>query len=140
MKIARQRKDFLHKTARKYIDQYAVIVVEGLNISGMIKNRHLAKSIHDASWAKFVEVLEGKAEEAGSRVVRVPPHFTTQRCSDCGDLVQKSLSVRTHVCPHCGYAEDRDVNAAKNILWAGMRPSEHNAAGCRKRAPRNRPL
>ena len=60
---------------------------------------------------------------AGHVVVRVPAHFTTQRCRRCGKYVQKSLSVRTHLCPHCGLVEDRDVNAAKNIVQAGAPPS-----------------
>jgi putative transposase len=137
LKIARQRKDFLHKTARRYVDKYSTIVVEDLNISGMVQNHHLAKSILDASWSKFIEILESKAEEAGSQVVKVSPHLTTQRCSTCRELVPKSLSVRTHICVSCGHVEDRDVNAAKNILSAWTGPSEHNVADCRKRALRS---
>ena len=57
-----------------------------------------------------------KAESAGHEVIRVNPRYTSQKCYRCGEIVQKSLSVRTHICPHCGYVEDRDVNAAKNIL------------------------
>ena len=84
----------------------------------MVKNHHLAKSIHDASWSAFLDILTDKAERAGHVVVRVPARFTTQKCSRCGEYVQKSLSVRTHICPSCGLVEDRDVNAAKNILQA----------------------
>jgi len=100
------------------VDRYGTIVVEDLNVAGMVKNRHLAKAIHDAGWSKFVKILEGKAEEAGSRVIKVPTRFTTQRCSKCGHLVPKPLSVETHRCAFCGYTENRDVNAAKNILLA----------------------
>ncbi len=67
-----------------------------------------------------------KAEEAGARVVEVPPHFTSQRCFNCGEIVQKSLSVRRHLCGSCGYEADRDVNAARNILKAGAPPSYQN--------------
>jgi putative transposase len=141
LKIARQRKDFLHKTAKRYVDDYSRIVVEELNVFGMIKNHTLAKSIHDASWAKFVEILEYKAESAGAQVVKVPAHFTTQACSNCGELVPKSLSVRTHICTSCEHVEDRDVNAAKNILdRARAGPSEGNVKGCLERAPRSRLL
>jgi len=140
LKIARQRKDFLHKVARKYAENYSTIVVEDLNVAGMVKNHHLASSIHDAGWSKFIEILEHKAESAGARVVRVPAHFTTQQCGECRKLVPKSLSVRTHTCPHCGHTEDRDVNAAKNILLAWTGPSELNVTGCRERAPRSRSL
>jgi len=112
-----------HKTARTYVDSYAVIAVEDLNVCGMVNNHHLAKSISDAGWSNFVSILDSKAESAGCRVYKVPPHFTSQRCSNCGEIVQKSLSIRTHDCSSCGYVEDRDVNAAKNILRAGARPS-----------------
>ncbi len=127
-KIARQRKDFLHKTARRYAEVYETIVVEDLNLAGMVKNRHLAKSIAEASWSKFVEILEQKAESAGARLVKVPAHFTTQQCGECRELVPKSPSVRIHTCPHCGHTADRDVNAAKNILQAWTGPSERNVA------------
>jgi putative transposase len=140
LKIARQRKDHAHKTARTYVDRYALVVVEDLNVCGLVNNHHLAKSISDAAWSNFVSILKLKAESAGVRVYRVPAHFTSQRCSNCSEIVQKSLSVRTHVCGSCGYVEDRDINAAKNILRAGARPSEANVDGRIKRSPRNRQL
>src|SRR5215469_14010464 len=120
LKINRQRRDFHFKTAKQYGERYSHICVEDLNAAGMVRNHHLAKSIHDASWSAFLDILTDKAERAGHVVVRVPARFTTQRCSGCGAYVQKSLSVRTHLCPHCGLVEDRDVNAAKNILQAGV--------------------
>jgi putative transposase len=120
LKMSRQRRDFHFKTAKQYAERYSRICVEDLNIVGMVKNHHLAKSIHDASWSAFLDILTDKAERAGHVVVRVPARFTTQKCSGCGEYVQKSLSVRTHLCPSCGLVEDRDVNAAKNILQAGQ--------------------
>jgi putative transposase len=140
LKTARQRKDFLHKVARRYVDRYGTIVVEDLNVASMVKNYRLAKAIHDASWSKFVQILEGKAEEAGSRVIKVPARFTTQRCSNCGELVPKSSSVKTHTCVFCRYVENRDVNAAKNILSAWTGPSGRNVKGCLERVPRSRLL
>jgi putative transposase len=141
LKIARQRKDHAHKTARTYVDRYAVIAVEDLGICNMLRNHHLAKAIADAGWSKFVSILDSKAESAGCRVYKVPAHFTSQRCSYCGELVQKSLSTRTHLCSFCGYLEDRDVNAAKNILLrAGARPSGANVDGSIERSPRSRLL
>ena len=140
LKVARQRKDFLHKTAKRYLGRYAVIVVEDLDTCNMVRNHHLAKAITDAGWSKFVSILELKAESAGVRVYRVPPHFTSQRCSNCGEIVQKSLSIRTHDCSSCGYVEDRDINAAKNILRAGARPSGANVDGCIERSLRSRLL
>ncbi len=129
LKISRQRRDFHFKTARHYAEQYGRICVEDLHIIGMVKNHHLAKSIHDASWSAFLDILTDKAERAGHVVVRVPARFTTQKCSRCGEYVQKSLSVRTHICPSCGLIEDRDVNAAKNILQARTPPSGTGADG-----------
>jgi len=116
LKIKRQRRDFHFKVAKHYTEQYHHIAVEDLNIDGMVKNHHLAKSIMDASWGAFLAILTAKAESAGHEVIRVNPRYTSQKCYRCGEIVQKSLSVRTHICPHCGYVEDRDVNAAKNIL------------------------
>src|SRR3989442_8165340 len=124
LKIARQRQDFHFKTAKQYTDHYRHIAVEDLAITNMVKNQHLSKSIMDAGWGEFLNILEDKAERAGHRVIRVNPRFTTQACSNCGELVQKSLSVRTHICTSCGFVADRDVNAAKNILSkAGALPS-----------------
>jgi putative transposase len=124
LKIARQRRDFHFKVAKQYTEQHGVIAVEDLAITNMVKNHHLAKSIRDASWGAFLTILEEKAARAGHQVIRVNPRFTTQACSNCGELIQKSLSVRTHMCTSCGYVADRDVNAAKNILLkAGAPPS-----------------
>jgi putative transposase len=129
LKISRQRRDFHFKTAKRYVERYSRICVDDLNVAGMVKNHHLAKSIHDASWSAFLGILEDKAERAGHQVIRVPARFTTQKCRRCGEHVQKSLSVRTHICPFCGLVEDRDVNAAKNIKQAGAPPSGTGAAG-----------
>jgi putative transposase len=128
LKIERQRRDFHFKTAKRYADAYKTIVVEELNIRALGRSR-LAKSILDASWSAFLAILGCKAASAGGQVVRVNPRFTTQQCARCGEYVQKSLSVRTHSCPSCGYVADRDVNAAQNILRAGARPSETLADG-----------
>jgi putative transposase len=88
----------------------------------MVKNHHLAKSISDASWAKFIEYVSYKAESAGKKVIFVNPRNTSQICSSCGAIVKKSLSVRVHKCPSCGLILDRDVNAAINILRLGTSP------------------
>ena len=123
LQIGRQRRDFHFKTAKHYAARYRRISVEVLNVARMVKNHALAKSIHDASWSAFLDMLTDKAERAGHVVVRVPARFTSQKCSRCGEYVQKSLSVRTHICLSCGLVEDRDVNAAKNIKQAGALPS-----------------
>ncbi|MGB6167240.1 MAG: transposase, partial [Geitlerinemataceae cyanobacterium] len=93
---------------------------EDLNVKGMVKNRKLSKSISDAGWSRFRMWLEYFGEVYGTKTVAVPPYNTSQNCSNCGKKVQKSLSTRTHVCPHCGYVADRDTNAAINILKRGL--------------------
>src|SRR5438552_1446666 len=125
LKIARQRRDHHFKVAKPYAEAYQRIAVEDLAITNLVKNHHLAKSIMDASWGAFLAILEEKAERAGHKMIRVNPRFTSQQCQKCGEIVQKSLSVRTHICPFCGYVADRDVNAAQNILSkAGAQPSD----------------
>lgn len=115
-KISNQRLNFCHKTAYSLIKSYDGLAVEALNIKGMIRNRHLAKSISDASWGMFLMILKSKAESAGRWYQEVAPNGTSQECSSCGEIVKKSLAVRVHNCPHCGLSLDRDVNAALNIL------------------------
>lgn len=119
-KVSARRTDNLHKVTRDLVNRYAVIVLEDLQIPNMVKNRRLARSIHDASWGYLTHVLTYKAEEAGGRVIKVDPRGTSQMCSACGEVVKKSLSVRVHNCPHCGLVLDRDINAARNILQAGV--------------------
>lgn len=126
LKINRQRRDHHFKTAKPYAEGYHRIVVEDLQITNMVKNHHVSKSILDASWGAFLTILSAKAESAGHEMIRVNPRFTSQKCFQCREVVQKSLSVRTHICPHCGYIADRDVNAARNILKAGAPPSGAN--------------
>jgi putative transposase len=129
LKINRQRRDHHFKTAKPYAEGYQRIVVEDLQVTNMVKNHHLSKSILDAGWGAFLAILESKAESAGHQMIRVNPRFTSQKCFQCGEIVQKSLSVRTHICPFCGYVADRDINAAKNILaLAGARPSGVNVS------------
>jgi len=119
LKIARQRKDWLHKLSYGYVNKYDYVFMENLNISGMLKNRHLSKSISDASWATFQQFVSYKAEILGKQLVLINPAYTSQICSKCGAIVKKSLSQRTHYCSECLFVEDRDVNAGLNILYLG---------------------
>ena len=100
---------------------YDTIIFEDLRIKNMVKCHSFAKSISDASWAKFIEYTTYKAESAG-RVVRcVNPRNTSQICSNCGLTVKKGIGVRVHKCT-CGLTLDRDTNAAINILRLGTNP------------------
>lgn len=119
LKVQRARLDFAHKTARALVNEYDQIVVEKLNIKGMLRNHPLAKSISDAGWGLFVNVLRAKAESAGRVVREVNPAGTSQTCAACGEHVPKRLAVRWHSCPYCGCELHRDHNAALNILQKG---------------------
>ncbi|MCA2504735.1 MAG: transposase [Microcystis sp. M54BS1] len=125
LRISRQRKGFVEKEALRVIKSNDFIAYENLNIQGMVKNSKLAKSINDAAWSTFRQWLEYFGFKYGKATVAVPPHNTSQDCSNCGQKVPKSLSTRTHVCPHCGYVEDRDINAAINILKKGLSTVGH---------------
>lgn len=118
-RIANKRSNFAHQLSRKLVNTYGVIAFEDLNIKGMMQNGHLAKSIGDVAWGRFIQCTRNKAENAGSVVVMVDPKNTTQECSRCGQIVKKELKDRIHSCD-CGYVADRDENAAKNILTRGL--------------------
>lgn len=118
--VHRQREDHARKLAGTLVSSCDWIAYERLQIRNMVKNRSLAKAISDASWARFLWWVEHYAKAAGIVAVGVPPKWTSQKCSGCQRVVQKSLSMRTHRCPHCGLVLDRDHNAAKNILRASL--------------------
>ena len=119
-RIANRRKDFAHQLSRKWVDRFGMIAFENLRIHNMLQNHCLAKSISDAAWNQLIAYTTYKAENAGHVVVSVDPRNTSQMCSGCGTMVEKSLSVRVHVCPACGLVMDRDENAANNILRLGL--------------------
>ena len=129
-KIADSRKDFLHKLSTRLINENQVIAIETLAVSNMQKNHSLAKSIADASWSEFVRQLEYKALWYGRELVGIDRWYpSSKRCSDCGHTVAKMpLSVREWTCPECGTIHDRDVNAARNVLAAGLAVSAHGEA------------
>jgi IS605 OrfB family transposase len=125
LRISRQRRGFVEKEALRVIKSNDFIAYENLNIQGMVKNSKLAKSINDVAWSTFRQWLEYFGFKYGKATVAVAPHNTSQNCSNCGQKVPKSLSTRTHICPHCGYVEDRDINAAINILKKGLSTVGH---------------
>ena len=120
-----QRKEYCKRVAYSVIQSNDLVAYEDLNVKGLVKNRHLAKSISDAGWSTFRQWLEYFGFKYGKVTIAVPPHNTSQNCSNCGTKVKKSLSTRTHVCPHCGFTEDRDVNAAINILKLALSTAGH---------------
>ena len=138
-KVTRQRKQFHFETAGKILDKADVVFVENLNVKNMSKRAKpkqdetgkflpngqaaksgLNKSIADAGWSQFIDILTFKAEKAGQRVVKVDPYGTSQHCAVCLNKVPKELSERWHSCPHCGSEMDRDTNAAILIKKVGL--------------------
>ena len=121
-RIADTRKDFLHKLSTKIVNENQIIVLEDLNVSGLVKNRRLARSISWQGWREFRNLCEAKSEKLGREfqiINRWEP--TSQKCSDCGFKWGKiDLSVRSIICLGCGMEHDRDENASKNIEMVGM--------------------
>jgi putative transposase len=121
-RIADTRKDFLHKLSTKIVNENQVIILEDLNVSGMVKNRKLSRAISQQGWREFRTMSEAKSEKFGREfkvISRWEP--TSQVCSDCGFRWGKiDLSIRSVLCLSCGTEQDRDENAARNIVQVGM--------------------
>jgi putative transposase len=148
-KVASQRRDLAHKVSRQLVNSYDLIAVEDLKISSMVKKPKakkdpdsdgylqngakpkagLNRSIHDAGWGVIVSMLDYKAEEAGRRLVLVDPRHSSQRCAQCGHSEADNRRTQaSFLCRSCGHGDHADVNAAKNILWAG-RARQASACG-----------
>lgn len=143
-KIANRRSDFNHKLSRKLVNSHDVIVLENINLRGLVSEiAPINRSYADVAFGQFKTFLTYKAENAGKTVILVNPAYTTQTCSNCGALVPKSIKERIHRCA-CGCELDRDHNAAKNILELGLtqlnerraRRSEDGAQAPSARGPR----
>lgn len=116
-KVRAARRDFLHQTSTRLVRRFDRIGVEDLNVSGMVRNRCLARAISDAGWSEFRNMLTYKAERAGRHLVAIDRWYPSSKtCSTCGHLLASlSLGTRHWSCPGCGTRHDRDVNAARNI-------------------------
>jgi putative transposase len=97
-----------------------VVAVEDLDVKPMLETSQNAKNKQDAAWSRFLNLLEYKADLHGTHVAKVKPEGTTKECAVCGVETAKPIWVREHSCPACGHTDDRDLNAAKNILYRGL--------------------
>ena len=122
-KVRRQREDFTHKLSHKLTTENNAIVFEDLKIQNMVKNHNLASAILDSTWGKLRQLTAYKAEKRGGRVILANPSGTSQKCSRCGNEERLELSDRIFKCMRCSLVLDRDINAARNILKAGLEQS-----------------
>ena len=119
-RIVWKRQDFIHQHSRRIINRFGIIAVEDIHVNRMLHNHCLAKSISDAAWSGFFQLLAQKAAWAARQFVAVNPAYTSQTCSSCGHRQKMPLSERVFKCPCCGLELDRDHNAAVNILGLGL--------------------
>ncbi len=122
-KVSNSRQDFLHKVSRKLVDESEIIIVEKLNVKGLIRNRKLSKSISDAGWGMFVNFLDYKLKRKGGQLIEIDRFFPSSKmCSNCGHVIDKlTLDIREWECPSCKTHHDRDGNASLNIRNEGIR-------------------
>ncbi|MDF2855739.1 MAG: transposase [Neobacillus sp.] len=122
-KISNRKKDFLHQLSTQLVKKHDQLVVEDLNVKGLLKNHHLAKAISEVSWSEFIRQLAYKSKWYGKELIKIDRFFpSSQNCSACGHQDgKKALHIREWTCPQCGTHHDRDVNAAINILREGLK-------------------
>ncbi|MFM7580827.1 MAG: RNA-guided endonuclease InsQ/TnpB family protein [Microcystaceae cyanobacterium] len=150
LEISDSRKDFLHKLTTRLVRENQVIAVESLAVKNMVKNHKLALAISDSGWGELIRQLDYKCRWYGRKLVEIDRWFpSSKRCNCCGHMVEKMpLNVREWQCPSCETSHDRDVNASKNILAAGLavsvcgatvRPEQSKSvkAGAMKQKPKS---
>jgi putative transposase len=122
-RVACARRDHLHKLSHRLVSENQVIVIEDLNVKGIMSNHCLAKATGDAGWGMLTGFLEYKAERAGKAFVKCDRWYPSSKaCSSCGSICDKMpLNVRSWTCTNCGAHHDRDINAAINIRAEGLR-------------------
>ena len=150
LEISDARKDFLHKLTTRLVRENQVIAVESLAVKNMVKNHKLALAISDSGWSELIRQLDYKCRWYGRKLVEIDRWFpSSKRCNSCGHIVEKMpLNIREWQCPKCGTNHDRDINASKNILAAGLavsvcgatvRPEQSKSvkAGAKKQKPKS---
>jgi putative transposase len=121
-RISERRRDYQHKLSTAIIRENQVVCVESLQVKNMVQNHHLAKAISDVGWGEFVRQLEYKAQWYGRTLVKIDKGYpSSKRCHHCGHILDLlSLDIRHWECPECQMSHDRDINAARNVLAAGL--------------------
>ena len=121
-KVRNARQDFLHRASTRLVREHDTIVIEDLNVAGMVRNRTLARAISDCGWGEFRRQLAYKCRWYGRELVVTGRWYPSSKtCSACGHLLEQlPLATRHWTCPSCRARHDRDINAAKNILAAGL--------------------
>nr|WP_276682209.1 transposase [Haloquadratum walsbyi] len=121
--IKRKMRNYQHKLTTWLVQEYDVVAVEDLDVDvkPMLETSQNAKNKQDAAWSRFIELLEYKADLHGTHVEKVKPEGTTKECAVCSVETEKPIWVREHSCPACGHTENRELNAAKNILNRGLK-------------------
>lgn len=137
--IKRQRTDWQNKRINEIFASNDILVLEKLQVSGMLRKHSTAKSISDASWGEFVKKAIGKAETIGKYLIVVDPWGTTQFCYNCLTWVPKNLSERTHKCPDCGIEVPHDLNSARLIKRLGILSRPPSDGGSSLAEPRPLP-
>jgi putative transposase len=150
LNISDSRKDFLHKLTTRLVRENQVIAVESLAVKNMVKNHKLALAISDSGWSELIRQLDYKCRWYGRKLIEIDRWFpSSKRCNSCGHIVEKMpLNIREWQCPNCGISHDRDINASKNILAAGLavsvcgatvRPEQSKSvkAGAKKQKPKS---
>jgi putative transposase len=130
--LRRKRRDFLHKLSNYYAREHDLVAVEDLNLAGMMQFDSNSRNRAAAAWGTFLRMLDYKCERNGTHFIPVNPRGTTKECAACGVSSDKTLWVREHSCPSCGFTADRDWNAAYNILVRGLKKV---GAGCSESTP-----
>ena len=123
-KIENHRKNNIENISAYIVKNHDFIGMENLSVKALrnkSENRFMTNGYNDASLGALIRRIKDKASSAGREIILVPPKDTSQLCSKCGSMVKKDLSVRVHRCPHCGYTEDRDVNASRNVFQRALR-------------------
>lgn len=134
-RIRNKRDHFLHVLSKRIVDNQGTVVIEKLNVAGMVRS-NLGRQIGQVAWSKFAEMLRYKLEWSGGQLIEVPAHYTSQTCSRCGHCDSGNRKQEKFECTKCGYVDHADINAATNIFNRASSPVQPVESSCRLKTPR----